>query len=107
MNRWARVIIFIVYLIFHTSSDPVAVLARLAVDREWQSQGIGRGLFRNATNCMAQAADVIVIRGIVVHAFSEDVKKCYLSIDTEDCSIALANVRHLSDTPLSEKRKMV
>ncbi|HZD48087.1 MAG TPA: GNAT family N-acetyltransferase, partial [Silvibacterium sp.] len=35
---------------------PVAVLARLAVDREWQGRGIGRGLFRDAAQRVAHAA---------------------------------------------------
>jgi GNAT superfamily N-acetyltransferase len=56
---------------------PVSVLARLAVDQDWQGQGIGRALFRDAARRVAQAADVIGIRGIVVHAISEDAKKFY------------------------------
>jgi GNAT superfamily N-acetyltransferase len=59
---------------------PVAVLARLAVDRKWQGRGIGRALFRDAAQRVAQAADVIGIRGIVVHAISEDAKKFYLAL---------------------------
>ena len=59
---------------------PVAVLARLAVDREWPGKGLGRALFRNAARRVAQAADVIGIRGIVVHAISEEVKGFYLAL---------------------------
>ena len=59
---------------------PVAVLARLAVDSHWQGRGIGRALFRDAARRMAQAADVIGIRGIVVHAISEEAKKFYLTL---------------------------
>ena len=59
---------------------PVAVLARLAVDRSWQGHGIGRVLFRDAAQRVVQAADVIGIRGIVVHAISEDAKNFYLTL---------------------------
>jgi GNAT superfamily N-acetyltransferase len=41
---------------------PVAILARLAVDHDWQGRGIGRALFRDAARRVSQAADVIGIR---------------------------------------------
>ena len=59
---------------------PVAVLARLAVDHDWHGQGIGRALFRDAARRVAHAADAIGIRGIVVHAISEETKKFYLAL---------------------------
>jgi GNAT superfamily N-acetyltransferase len=59
---------------------PVAVLARLAVDHEWQGRGIGRALFRDAAVRVAHAADAIGIRGIVVHAISEEAKSFYLAL---------------------------
>ena len=59
---------------------PVAVLARLAVDRNWQGRGIGRALFRDAARRVAHAADAIGIRGIVVHAISEEAKNFYLAL---------------------------
>jgi len=59
---------------------PVAVLARLAVDQNWQGQGIGRALFRDAAGRVAQAADLIGIRGIVVHAVSQEAKRFYLGL---------------------------
>jgi GNAT superfamily N-acetyltransferase len=59
---------------------PVAVLARLAVDRDWQGRGIGRALFRDAARRVAHAADAIGIRSIVVHAISEQAKSCYVAL---------------------------
>ena len=59
---------------------PVAVLARLAVDSDRHGRGIGRALFQDAARRVANAADVIGIRGIVVHAISEDAKKFYLAL---------------------------
>lgn len=62
------------------SPIPVAVLARLAVDRERQGRGIGRALFRDAALRVAQAADAIGIRGLLVHALSDEAKKFYLAL---------------------------
>jgi GNAT superfamily N-acetyltransferase len=59
---------------------PVAVLARLAVDSDWQGKGLGRALFRDAAQRVAHAAELIGIRGIVVHAISEEAKKFYLAL---------------------------
>jgi GNAT superfamily N-acetyltransferase len=59
---------------------PVAILARLALDHDWQGRGIGRALFRDAARRVSQAADVIGIRGIVVHAISEEVKNFYMAL---------------------------
>ncbi|MGD0941635.1 MAG: GNAT family N-acetyltransferase [Terracidiphilus sp.] len=59
---------------------PVAVLARLSVDKDWQGHGIGRALFRDAAGRVAQAADLIGIRGIVVHTISEEAKGFYLAL---------------------------
>jgi predicted N-acetyltransferase YhbS len=59
---------------------PVAVLARLAVDCNWQGRGIGRALFRDAARRVAHAADAIGIRGIVVHAISEEAKNFYVAL---------------------------
>ena len=59
---------------------PVAVLARLAVHRNWHGRGIGRALFRDAARRVAHAADAIGIRGIVVHAISKEAKDFYLAL---------------------------
>jgi GNAT superfamily N-acetyltransferase len=62
------------------SPIPVAVLARVAVDQGWQGRGIGRALFRDAARRVAHAAESIGIRGIVVHAISENAKSFYLAL---------------------------
>jgi predicted N-acetyltransferase YhbS len=62
---------------------PVAVLARLAVTREWQGQGVGRALFRDAVARVTHAANSIGIRGIVVHAISEEAKNFYVCLGFE------------------------
>ena len=64
---------------------PVAVLGRLAVDRTYQGRGVGRALFRDGARRVAHAADAIGIRGIVVHAISEEARKFYLALGFDPC----------------------
>jgi len=59
---------------------PVAVLGRLAVDQGYQGRGIGRALFRDAALRVMQAAEVIGIRGMLVHAISDAAKAFYLAL---------------------------
>ncbi len=64
---------------------PVVVLARLAVDRNYQGRGLGRALFRDAARRVAHAADTIGIRGIIVHAISEEARKFYIALGFDPC----------------------
>src|ERR1019366_108188 len=59
---------------------PVAVLGRLAVDTAFHGRGLGRALFRDAAHRVIHAADAIGIRGIVVHAISENARNFYLAL---------------------------
>ena len=63
---------------------PVVILARLAIDRSFQGQGLGRALFRDAALRVVQASDTIGIRGIIVHAISEEVKRFYLTLGFQE-----------------------
>ena len=65
---------------------PVVILGRLAVDRAWQGHGIGRALFRDAALRVMQAADTIGIRGLLVHALSEEARDFYLALGLEPSS---------------------
>jgi len=58
---------------------PIVVLGRLAVDRDWQGTGLGGAMFRDAARRVLQAAKLIGIRGILVHAISEEARRFYLS----------------------------
>ena len=62
---------------------PVAVLGRLAIERSYQGRGLGRALMRDAFSRVAQAADIIGIRGVVVHALSPEAKAFYLAVGME------------------------
>ena len=56
---------------------PVMLIGRLACDRNWQGCGIGRALLRDAILRTLQAAEIVGIRAILVHAISEDAKQFY------------------------------
>jgi predicted N-acetyltransferase YhbS len=56
---------------------PVVVLGRLAVAQSHHGQGIGRALFQDAARRVIHAADAIGIRGLLVHALSEDAAAFY------------------------------
>ncbi|WP_437188526.1 GNAT family N-acetyltransferase [Planctomicrobium sp. SH668] len=56
---------------------PVIVLGRLAVDRNWQSHGLGKGLLRDAILRTLQAAEIAGIRALLVHALSAEAKAFY------------------------------
>lgn len=60
---------------------PVMLLARLAVDKNFQSQGIGSGLLKDAMRRTLQAADIAGIRALIVHAKDEKAKTFYERFD--------------------------
>ena len=62
---------------------PVVVLARLAVDRTEQGRGLGHALFQDAAKRVIHAAEAIGIRGLLVHALSEDAKAFYITLGLE------------------------
>ena len=63
---------------------PVVVLGRLAVALSHQGQGLGRALFQDAARRVIHAADAIGIRGMVVHALSDEAKRFYLSLGLDE-----------------------
>ena len=62
---------------------PVVVLGRLAVDQTLRGQGFGRSLVRDAGMRVIQAADAIGIRGMTVHALSDEAKAFYDKVGFE------------------------
>lgn len=57
---------------------PVMVLGRLAVDKRWQTKGIGKGLLKDALLRTLSVANQVGIRAILVHALSQEAKEFYL-----------------------------
>ncbi|RWF48088.1 MAG: GNAT family N-acetyltransferase [Mesorhizobium sp.] len=56
---------------------PMVVLGRLAVDGSWQGKGLGAALLQDAVLRAGQAATILGIRGIFVHAISDEAKAFY------------------------------
>ena len=78
---------------------PVVILGRLAVDRSLHGKGFGRSLVRDAGMRVIQAADAIGIRGMTVHALTDDAKLFYEKVgfdpsplDTHLLMITLADL---------------
>ncbi|ANL74782.1 GCN5-related N-acetyltransferase protein (plasmid) [Rhizobium phaseoli] len=59
---------------------PVAVLGRLAIDQSHQGRGIGRALVRDAGLRLVNAAEILGIRGLLVHAISDDARAFYEAV---------------------------
>lgn len=62
---------------------PVVVLGRLAVDQTLHGKNFGRSLVRDAGMRVIQAADAIGIRGMTVHALSDEAKAFYEKVGFE------------------------
>jgi GNAT superfamily N-acetyltransferase len=60
---------------------PIMLLARLAIDRRWQGQGIGKALLKDAMLRTLQAADIAGIRAVAVHAKDEAARSFYERFD--------------------------
>ena len=62
---------------------PVVILGCLAVDKSLHGKGIGRALVRDAGLRVIQTAETIGIRGMLVHALSEEARDFYLRVGFE------------------------
>ncbi|NMG16389.1 GNAT family N-acetyltransferase [Aromatoleum bremense] len=62
---------------------PVMILARLAVDKNHQSKGLGQALLKDALQRTAQAADIAGIRCLLVHAKDDAARQWYESWEFE------------------------
>jgi GNAT superfamily N-acetyltransferase len=56
---------------------PVAILGRLAIDKSFQGKGLGVALLQDAVVRTVQAAGILGIRGLLVHALSIEAKTFY------------------------------
>lgn len=62
---------------------PVILLSRLAVDREDQGKGLGAHLLRDAITRSVNAADLIGVRAMLVHAMHDEARAFYAHFDFE------------------------
>lgn len=60
---------------------PIMLLARLAVHKDWQGEGVGRALLRDAVLRTIQASEIAGIRALVVHAKDDAAKRYYEQFD--------------------------
>ncbi len=58
---------------------PVLVLSRLAIDRRYHNQGLGRALLRDAMIRAVKVSGDAGIFALMVHALSEQARRFYLS----------------------------
>jgi len=68
----------------HSRPVPVVILARLAVDRRYQGQQLGRSLLQNAMLRCLEAAEIVGIRALVAHALDEKARGFYLRFGFEE-----------------------
>jgi GNAT superfamily N-acetyltransferase len=66
---------------------PVILLARLAIDKTEQRQGLGPALLKDALQRCRRAAKEIGARAILVHAIDEKAKGFYRHFGFEDCAV--------------------
>ena len=85
---------------------PAILLARFAVDRSEQGRGVGRATLVDALARCAQAADVVGVRVVLVHAKEDDSRTFYLKHDFEaspvnplQLMILIKDVRKTLGTP--------
>lgn len=62
---------------------PVILLSRLAIDRKEQGKGLGAQLLRDAITRTVEAAELIGVRALLVHALHEDARAFYNRFDFE------------------------
>jgi GNAT superfamily N-acetyltransferase len=60
---------------------PIMLLARMAVDRRCQGQGVGKALLRDALERTLNAAEIAGIRAFAVHAKDEQARSFYELFD--------------------------
>ena len=57
---------------------PAVTLGRLAIDRRWQGQGLGRALLADVVRRALRASDEVIARLVIVHAISPAAEEFYL-----------------------------
>jgi GNAT superfamily N-acetyltransferase len=62
---------------------PVMILARLAIDRQFQGKGLGQGMLKDALERTLRAAEIGGLRAILVHAKDESALAFYEHFNVE------------------------
>jgi GNAT superfamily N-acetyltransferase len=62
---------------------PVMILARLAIDQNYQGKGLGQGLLKDALERTVRAAEIGGLRAMLVHAKDDAARVFYQHFDFE------------------------
>lgn len=65
----------------------VVLLARLAVDRWQQGKGLGKALLFDALSRVEEAADIVGVRAVLVHAIDDAARGFYLHFEFEESPV--------------------
>lgn len=65
----------------------VVLLARLAVDQSQQGKGLGKALLFDALTRIEEAADIVGVRAVLVHAIDDAAKRFYLHFNFEESPV--------------------
>lgn len=82
---------------------PVILLTRLAVDRSEKGRGLGKALLKDALIRIAQAADIVGARAVLVHAIDSSAAAFYRHFDFEASPV---NDLHLM-LPMKDLRSLI
>ena len=63
--------------------QPMALLARLGVDRQHEGYGLGAGLLKDVLYRLIEVSDAIGCRGLLIHAESDEAREFYLHLIPE------------------------
>jgi len=64
---------------------PILLMARFAVDKEYQGLGIGTGLFKDALKRCLNVSRDAGVRAFMVHAKDDDARQLYLRFQMLEC----------------------
>lgn len=64
---------------------PILLMARFAVDKEYQGQGVGKGLFKDALKRCLNVANEAGVRAFMTHAKDEEARRLYLRLGMLEC----------------------
>lgn len=64
---------------------PILLMARFAVDKDYQGKGIGRGLFKDAIKRCLNVSKEAAVRAFMVHAKDDEARKLYLHYGMLEC----------------------
>ena len=66
---------------------PVILLGRLAVDKDYANQGIGKGLMKDCYLRVVSIAEQVGVRALLVHALDDESRQYYLDLGFTESAI--------------------